>query len=74
GHGMWSHAKAMAGFEGRLPEAYRTDVRFLKPLLLPSTVAFTTFRYDIGGTEADAFTIRNASKNTPHLAGTITPV
>jgi acyl dehydratase len=69
GHGMWSHAKAMAGFEGRLPEAYTTDVRFLKPLLLPSKVAFATFPYEGG----DAFTIRGASKDTPHLAGTIRP-
>jgi acyl dehydratase len=67
GHGMWSHAKAMGGFEGRLPEAYTTDVRFLKPLLLPSKVAFTTFSFEDG----DAFTIRGASKDTPHLAGTI---
>src|SRR3954452_20459994 len=58
GHGMWSHAKAMAGFEGRLPGAYTTDVRFLKPLLLPSKVAFTTFSFEDG----DAFTIRGASK------------
>lgn len=74
GHGMWSHAKAMAGFEGRLPEAYRTDVRFLKPLLLPSKVAFTTFAYRVDGKEAEAFTVRNASKDTPHLAGSITPL
>ena len=44
-----------------------------------STVAFTTFRYEIdggtaGGQEVDAFTVRNASKNTPHLAGTIAPL
>jgi hypothetical protein len=65
---MWSHAKAMGGFEGRLPEAYRTDVRFLKPVLLPTTVAFTTFRSG----DADAFTVRGKSKNTPHLAGKIT--
>jgi acyl dehydratase len=74
GHGMWSHAKAMAGFEGRLSAAYSTDVRFLKPLLLPSTVAFTTFRYQVGGQDVDAFTIRNAAKDTPHLAGSITPL
>ena len=67
GHGMWSHAKAMGGFEGRLPDAYVTDVRFLKPVLLPTTVAFTTFATDDG----DAFTVRGASKDTPHLAGTI---
>lgn len=74
GHGMWSHAKAMGGFEGRLPEAYRTDVRFLKPLLLPATVAFATFRHDVGGSEVDAFTIRGTAKDTPHLAGTIAPL
>lgn len=73
-HGMWSHAKVMAAFEGRLPDAFRTDARFLKPLLLPSKVAFTSFRYDVDGVEADAFTLRNASKGTPHLAGTITPL
>jgi acyl dehydratase len=78
GHGMWSHAKAMAGFEGRLPSAYQTDVRFLKPVLLPTTVAFTTFRFTPrgagGGKDVDAFTVRGTSKNTPHLAGTITPL
>jgi acyl dehydratase len=69
GHGMWSHAKAMGGFEGRLPDAFMTDVRFLKPVLLPTTVAFTTFPIDDG----DAFTVRGASKPVPHLAGTIRP-
>jgi acyl dehydratase len=73
-HGMWSHAKAMAGFEGRLPAAFRTDVRFQKPLLLPSKVAFTTFAHEVDGKAGEAFTISNASKGTPHLAGTITPL
>ena len=68
---MWSHAKAMGGFEGRLPEAYRTDVRFLKPVLLPTTVAFTTV--PLRATR-EAFTVRGTSKNTPHLAGKITPL
>jgi acyl dehydratase len=70
GHGMWSHAKAMGGFEGRLPKSFQTDVRFLKPVLLPTTVAFTTFALKGG----DAFTIRGASKPVPHISGTIRSV
>jgi acyl dehydratase len=66
-HGMWSHAKALGGFEGRLPEAFVVDVRFLKPVLLPTTVAFTTFRTETG----DAFTVRGATKPVPHIGGTI---
>ncbi|MDQ1649692.1 MAG: hypothetical protein QOG60_1749 [Frankiaceae bacterium] len=69
-HGMWSHAKVMGGFEGRLPDAYVTDTRFLKPMLLPTTVAFTPFSTD----EGEAFTIRGTKKDEPHLAGTIRPI
>lgn len=39
-HGLWTHARALAALEGRLPEAYRVDVAFTKPILLPATVAF----------------------------------
>ncbi|WP_062466356.1 MaoC/PaaZ C-terminal domain-containing protein [Demequina maris] len=37
-HGMWTHARALAAVEGRLPAAHRADVAFLKPILLPATV------------------------------------
>lgn len=37
-HGMWSHARALAAVQSRLPEAFTVDVRFGKPVLLPSTV------------------------------------
>lgn len=39
-HGMWSHARALAALEGRLPAAYRVDVDFLRPVALPGTVGF----------------------------------
>lgn len=39
-HGMWTHARALAALDARLPAAYRVDVRFAKPVLLPSTVRF----------------------------------
>ncbi|WP_061965782.1 MaoC family dehydratase [Demequina aurantiaca] len=41
-HGMWTHARALAALEGRLPEAYETSVSFLRPILLPGTVGFAT--------------------------------
>lgn len=37
-HGMWSHARALAALQPRLPGAFTVDVRFGKPVLLPSTV------------------------------------
>ena len=39
-HGMWTHARVLAALEPRLPDTYRMDVRFTKPILLPSTVRF----------------------------------
>lgn len=39
-HGMWTHARVLAALEPRLPDTYRMDVRFTKPVLLPSTVRF----------------------------------
>jgi acyl dehydratase len=40
-HGMWSKARCLAALEGRLPDRYTVDVTFGRPLLLPSTVAFS---------------------------------
>ncbi len=39
-HGMWTHARALAALEPRLPDSYTTDVRFTKPILLPARVDF----------------------------------
>jgi acyl dehydratase len=39
-HGMWTHARALAALENRLPPAYAVDVRFARPILLPGTVGF----------------------------------
>jgi hypothetical protein len=40
-HGMWSMARCLAYYEGRLPDSYTVDVRFKAPILLPATVALT---------------------------------
>ncbi|PXY34705.1 hypothetical protein DI005_02105 [Prauserella sp. PE36] len=67
-HGMWTKARSLAAFEGRLPGAYTVDVRFKLPVLLPAKVAFTTWRTDEGW----ALELWNARKPKPHLEGTIT--
>jgi acyl dehydratase len=37
-HGMWTKARCLASL--RLPDSFAVDVRFKKPILLPSTVTF----------------------------------
>jgi acyl dehydratase len=69
-HGMWTKARALAAFEGRLPDAYTVDVRFKLPVLLPAKVAFTSWQTDAGW----AFELWNAKKPKPHLEGTISSV
>ncbi|TCP57328.1 MaoC dehydratase-like protein [Tamaricihabitans halophyticus] len=67
-HGMWTKARCLAAFEGRLPEAYTVDVRFKAPVLLPAKAAFTSWRQPEGW----AFELWAAGKPKPHLSGTIT--
>ncbi|CCH35589.1 MaoC/PaaZ C-terminal domain-containing protein [Actinosynnema sp. NPDC047251] len=40
-HGMWSKARCVAAFEGRLPDACTVDVRFKAPIPLPGAVDFS---------------------------------
>ena len=61
-HGMWSKARCVAAFEGRLPDACRVDVEFRKPVLLPSTADFTERGRD--------FALHSRS-GKPHLFGSI---
>jgi len=41
---MWTHARVLAALEPRLGDTYRMDVRFTKPILLPSSVQFGAAR------------------------------
>jgi acyl dehydratase len=61
-HGMWSKARCLAFFEGRLPEAYTVEVSFQQPILLPATVFFSTG-------PAGEFGLHG---KRPHLAGRLT--
>jgi len=68
-HGMWTKARALAAFDGRLPDAYTVDVRFRRPILLPGTVGFASAEQGDGF----RFAVRDARKDTPHLDGLVTP-
>lgn len=67
-HGMWTAARALAGLEGRLPDAYAFDVAFKRPLLLPSAVLYATRPT----TEGWELGVRSRA-GEPHLAGVIHP-
>lgn len=66
-HGMWTKARCLAAFEGRLPDAFTVDVRFKTPVLLPSKVGFAASPSG-SGWEFQLFGARNGK---PHLEGTI---
>lgn len=66
-HGMWTHAKALAALEPRLPEAYEVEVAFTKPVLLPSTLGFSA----TGMLEGQDFAVTNRDGSKTHLTGSI---
>jgi acyl dehydratase len=68
-HGMWTKARCLAAVESRLPDAFQVDVRFRKPILLPSRVEFASTSQ---GDEI-AFAVRDAKRGTPHLDGRVVP-
>ena len=70
-HGMWSKARALAQLESKLPESFEAEVRFRKPILLPSRVEFAS-REEEG--EDIKFAVRDAKKGTPHLDGRVRPL
>jgi acyl dehydratase len=69
-HGMWTKARCLAALESRLPDAFATEVRFRKPILLPSRVEFASTS---DGDQID-FAVRDAKRGTPHLDGRIEPL
>jgi acyl dehydratase len=68
-HGMWSKARCLAALEGRLPDAYKVDVKFKLPIPLPTTVTFASAPTDNGWSLA----LNNAKSANPHLTGAVTP-
>lgn len=66
-HGMWTHARALAALGGRLPDAYRVQVQFAKPILLPAKVFSVSRPTDDGW----RFAVVN-KEGKPHLVGELT--
>src|SRR5256714_15616117 len=66
-HGMWLKARCLAALEGRLPDALTAEVEFKSPLLLPSTVGFSS---QLEGTSW-TFAVSHLSSGRPHLNGSI---
>jgi acyl dehydratase len=66
-HGMWLKARCLAALEGRLPDALTVEVEFKSPLLLPSTVGFTSHPDGAGWTVA----VAEAHSGRTHLIGSI---
>lgn len=67
-HGMWTKARCLAAIQNKLPDRYRVDAEFTKPILLPSTVIFGTAKTNGGR----LFAVTGAKKAAPHLIGKIT--
>jgi acyl dehydratase len=68
-HGMWTKARCLAAFEGRLPASYTVDVDFKLPILLPAAVAFAA----APAGEGRQFAVHSAGSGRPHLTGSIDP-
>lgn len=67
-HGMWTAARCLAAFEGRVPGGLVLDTAFRKPLLLPATTALASARAGDGW----AFALRGRDERL-HLTGTLHP-
>ncbi len=66
-HGMWTKARCLAALESKLPDAYTVEVRFGKPILLPSKVGFGSR----GRSDGIDFVVVGRKPGSPHLEGTI---
>lgn len=68
-HGMWTHARVLSRLEETLPDAYRVQATFTKPIGLPTTVGFSAER-DRDVVRAAVTTPRG---DKPHLLVNIAP-
>ena len=58
-HGMYSAAAVLAPLEGKLPGALRYSVEFVKPVVIPASVALWTIEQGDGSYELQ---LRGSSK------------
>ena len=66
-HGMWTKARCLAAFDGRLAEPYAIEVEFKAPLRVPGRARFRTGRADDGW----RFRVEAPDGERVHVAGAI---
>jgi acyl dehydratase len=66
-HGMWTKARCLAAFEGRIGERYAIEVEFRAPLRIPGRARFLSGRRDDGW----RFRVEAPDAERIHLTGTI---
>jgi acyl dehydratase len=67
-HGMWTKARCLAAFQGRLPDSYAVEVSFVSPVLLPSSVSFGASRKSPQDWD---FEVRGDRSDRVKLSGTV---
>lgn len=68
-HGMWTHARALAAVQPRLPASFTVDAQFVKPVLLPSTVVLRGTMAAGGG----ALTVTSRDGSKVHMTMQVNP-
>lgn len=66
-HGMWTHARALAALEGRVPATHTVEAAWRKPVLLPSTVGFSASREG----ERTVFRVTSKDGAKVHMSGSL---
>jgi acyl dehydratase len=66
-HGMWTKARALAAFDGRVPGAHVAEVDFRSPLLIPGRARLHSGARDDGW----AFALESPDGERRHLTGSI---
>jgi hypothetical protein len=67
-HGMWTKARCLAAFEGRLADAYSIEVEFKAPLRIPGKALLLSGRRERGW----EFTVESPDRERVHALGLIT--
>ena len=66
-HGMWTKARCLAAFDGRVPAAYTIEVEFRSPLPIPGRAHLRSGRSDGGW----AFRVESSDGERIHMAGSL---
>ena len=66
-HGMWTKARCLAAFEGRVPETFAIDAAFKSPLRIPGKARLRSGRRDRGW----AFRLESPDGERTHLIGSL---